>query len=413
MKLLPTVRKQYEALPYPQRRPKDERTRLITTSLGQLNFVNHLFWSGRRSFDSGFRVLDAGCGTGDATVFMAEQLRKTNARIIALDVSKPSLRITRQRLEERRLANVELVEGPVEEIAQMGLGPFDYIVASGVLHHLASPEEGMRALRDVLKPDGGMGVMLYGQYGRTAIYQMQALFRLIAPPDWSDTKRIAVAKRVLSNLSPMHWASFGAPSWEKELQTNGDAAYIDMFLHAQDRAYMVPELYELTGAAGMQIVRFLAQYTYDPLRYVPALEVGHLGVPDRQAAAELLNGQMGKHRFFLARAEYRVPTPPSPEDESAVPVWTYVDQDNATQSALVTKGKALIPQLNAERELEVNAIERALIGGIDGRSTVRELLAAAATANPAFGQRQVDREWLKMYAKFNEWELIALNRPPS
>ena len=33
----------------------------------------------------------------------------------------------------------------------------------GVLHHLASPEAGLAALRDVLKPDGGIGVMVYAR----------------------------------------------------------------------------------------------------------------------------------------------------------------------------------------------------------------------------------------------------------
>ncbi len=39
----------------------------------------------------------------------------------------------------------------------LGLGTFDYAVSTGVLHHLASPDAGLAAIRDVLAPAGGMG----------------------------------------------------------------------------------------------------------------------------------------------------------------------------------------------------------------------------------------------------------------
>ena len=57
---------------------------------------------------------------------------------------------------------------------------FDQIVCTGVLHHLADPDAGLRALRSVLKPDGAMHLMVYAPYGRTGIYMLQDFCRRLA-----------------------------------------------------------------------------------------------------------------------------------------------------------------------------------------------------------------------------------------
>ena len=75
---LPEVRNQYEALPYPACDPLDEHRRLARTWLEDLPMVNHYCFAGRQSFRNGFRALVAGDGTGDATIFLAEQLRHSN-----------------------------------------------------------------------------------------------------------------------------------------------------------------------------------------------------------------------------------------------------------------------------------------------------------------------------------------------
>ena len=56
---------------------------------------------------------------------------------------------------------------------------FDQIVCTGVLHHLENPDAGLAALRDVLKPDGAMHLMVYAPYGRTGIYMLQEFCRRV------------------------------------------------------------------------------------------------------------------------------------------------------------------------------------------------------------------------------------------
>ena len=65
----------YERHPYPHRDPEDERKRVIGTWLDNLDLLNHHCYRGERDFRRGFRALVAGAGTGDGTIFLADQLR--------------------------------------------------------------------------------------------------------------------------------------------------------------------------------------------------------------------------------------------------------------------------------------------------------------------------------------------------
>src|SRR5206468_8474211 len=79
---------------------------------------------------------------------------------------------------------------------------FDQIVCTGVLHHLADPDAGLRALRGVLAGDGVMNIMLYAPYGRTGIYMLQDFCRRIGISATDAEIRDLVA--ALKALPPGH-----------------------------------------------------------------------------------------------------------------------------------------------------------------------------------------------------------------
>lgn len=277
---LPAVRSQYEALPYPPCNPEDDRTRLVQTWLEDLPMINHYCFAGKQSFRNGFRALVAGGGTGDATIFLAEQLRATNAHIVHLDMSSASIAIARARANIRGLTNITWVHDSLLNLPTLGLGKFDYINCSGVLHHLADPDAGFNALRSVLKAPGdsngnsagdaigksagdaigksagdaigksagALGLMVYGTIGRTAVYQTQALMRLVnqGSVQPGDVKNeIANTKDILASLPPSNWF-VRSQDLHHDLKM-GDAGIYDLLLHSQDRAYTVGELFDWLG----------------------------------------------------------------------------------------------------------------------------------------------------------------------
>jgi SAM-dependent methyltransferase len=54
---------------------------------------------------------------------------------------------------------------------------FEHVVCTGVLHHMPDPDAGLRALRDVLAPNGAMQLMVYAPYGRAGVYLLRAYCR--------------------------------------------------------------------------------------------------------------------------------------------------------------------------------------------------------------------------------------------
>ena len=176
------VHGQYEAYPYPPRDPADEAKRLITGSPSRLAEIEHYVIGGRISGVGPLRVLIAGGGTGDATIMLASQLaaRAIGAKIIHLDITAASLDIARARAEAQNLDSITFRQASLNDLAALGLGQFDYIDCCGVLNHLEAPAEVLQEMIGALKPEGGIGLMLYGRLGRTGVYEAQSLLRLLA-----------------------------------------------------------------------------------------------------------------------------------------------------------------------------------------------------------------------------------------
>ncbi|NIP87568.1 MAG: class I SAM-dependent methyltransferase, partial [Gammaproteobacteria bacterium] len=169
----------YEDYPFPLRDPEDETRRLLVAEQEVLGKLNHFCYGGRQSFGAGFRVLVAGGGTGDHTIFLAEQLRHRDATVDYLDISASSLAIAKERARVRGLDNIRWHHHSILELPSLGIGTFDLISCTGVLHHLPAPEQGLASLREVLAPGGAMSLMLYGRLGRMAVYAGQELMRLV------------------------------------------------------------------------------------------------------------------------------------------------------------------------------------------------------------------------------------------
>jgi ubiquinone/menaquinone biosynthesis C-methylase UbiE len=93
----------------------------------------------------GMRILELGCGTG----LLTKDLARTNARIVAVDIS-PDL-VARARKE----VTAENVEFRVDNAYELTFedGSFDAVVGSSVLHHLQI-HSALREFLRVLKPGG-------------------------------------------------------------------------------------------------------------------------------------------------------------------------------------------------------------------------------------------------------------------
>ncbi len=397
------VRDQYEAYPYPARNPRDESKRQISGSPSHLDELNHYVFAGALDFAAPFRVLVAGGGTGDALIMLAQHCADAGipADITYLDLSETSRGIAEARAEARGLSAIRFLTGSLLEAGTLAPGPYDYIDCCGVLHHLPDPDAGLAALTEQLSPEGGMGLMLYGSYGRTGVYPLQsALSRLGDGLD--GPAQVALARRVLSALPETNWFRRNPLLQDHK---DSDAGLYDLLLHSQDRAYTVPELAALTEGAGLAITGLVPPLRYDPAAYVhdPRLRrlIEELPPLDRAALAEELTGVIKTHAFYAvpkARASNAVARPDRPE---MVPVLR--DVDGADLAGRLKPGQGLsadLPGLTGRMPLP--PLAGAILARIDGKRDLAALHRAVSEVNGGkLAWKGFERQFDQLYGTFN------------
>ena len=117
------------------------------------------------------RVLDAGCGNGSQ---LAIQLATDERlRITGIDPDRQSIEHA-QRLAGSK-ANLNFICGEIEELPASQ--PFDVVILSEVLEHLAQPAEMLRSAAQLLQPEGVLIVTVPNGYGEFEIDSW--IFRLL------------------------------------------------------------------------------------------------------------------------------------------------------------------------------------------------------------------------------------------
>jgi len=262
-----------------------------------------------------WRILDAGCGTGVSTDYLCHL--NPGATVLAVDISAGALEVARERT--RRSAAADRVsELRIEQRSLLDLadeGPFDYINSVGVLHHLARPEEGLRALAALLRPGGVLHLFLYADGGRWEIHRTQRSLRRLGVGCGEQGLRLG--RRLLEDL-PEHNRLRRHHEQRWGLDTRADANFADMYLHPQEISYSVERLMGFVAAADLRFAGFSNPEVWDPARLLRGelLERAMaLPDPERWALVEDLDPDISHFEFFLCRGE---PGRPDWSDDSAL-----------------------------------------------------------------------------------------------
>lgn len=231
-----------------------------------------------------------------------------------MDFSKPSMEVAQKRAEVCGLTNIKWINDSILNIPNLKLEKFDYINCTGVLHHLQNPSEGLKILKDSLTPKGGMGLMVYAKYGRTGVYHIQEVMKIVNSQAQSRVEEVMNGKIILDNLPATNWHKRG---WElfSDYQNFGDVGVYDMFLHKQDRAYSVPELYEFVQDAGLNFVDYLdpvEKLLLRPENYIKDFsllqKIKKMDKITQQAISEIITGNIIKHSFYVSNQKDSVAT---------------------------------------------------------------------------------------------------------
>lgn len=379
-KVTDIVARQYSAWVYPQ--PVQDMQAAIAD--GYFEFAApHLFgpllWPEGRSL-AGLRVLIAGCGSNQAAY---NALSMPEAQVTAIDISMNSLQHSQFLKEKHGLHNLTLRHMGLLQVPRLGQ-QLDYIVCTGVLHHLPSPDAGLQALRAVLAPDGMMNLMLYGQSLRLGVYLMQEVFRRLGCGQTPED--VALVRATLACLPDDHvLRRYLAVADDLRY----DAGIVDTFLHPQDRAYTVPQVLAFARENGLGFWGWTDAKDYDAravlgLQHPALARIQTLPPEERWATLELLAQTRGTHRFLLCHPRRLALRPrfDTPGWLAYVPVrhpFLKVLQPGSIQQDRPA-------QLKRDwHEFSLNRNGTALLDAVDGRRSVRHVLRQAQKALPDLG----------------------------
>lgn len=286
----------YERHPYPP--PVDELRVSDTADRDRRRRSHHLIWPRTPPPDTAVWLV-AGCGTSQAA---RHALVNPDVRVVGIDVSASSVEHTRRLADQHELANLEVHQLPIERAAELDQR-FDHVVCTGVLHHLADPGRGLEALRTVLAPAGALTLMVYAQYGRTGVYMLQEYCRRLGiAPTPHELHDLVATLGELPAGHPLDHVLRNSRDF------HDDDALADALLNPRDRAYSVPELFELLSGAGFRFGRWERQAPYRPdcgsIGETPhASRIARLAEADRYAAVELFRGTITRHTVIAFAAD--------------------------------------------------------------------------------------------------------------
>ena len=399
---------QYEAYPYPYRNPEEETIGKTRTHLNDFPEIAHYRSGGLMTFDKDYRVLVAGGGTGDATVHLAQEMARycPDAELVHLDLSSSSINVAKKRLEKIGLGGrVTFIQDSLLNLPQGKYGEFDHIDCSGVLHHQKDPLAGAKALRSVLKPNGMMGIMLYGLYGRLAVYEIQKIMKEIYKEGDSLDDLIRCVRQWIHAAPATHPFKQAL----MDVVEKDDNEIVDMFLHVQDRAYTVPDLYDLWDRSDLELVTLRPEIDYNVCARLPEgmLRDRILEMPlaKQQAYGEQLYSAHAIHLMYVRRKGETVTPAPRPQDHDMIPYILPFGLEFRQQ--VISIGLVNLQPYNTQ----LDATHMAILSRIDNETPIKDILKSTAQA---LGKDKalIEEAWLTVYEEFRMRGFMVLHKFP-
>jgi SAM-dependent methyltransferase len=331
-----------------------------------------------REYKPDLDILIAGCGTNQAAVFA---FTNRSAKVVAVDISQPSLDHQQYLKDKHKLRNLELHLLPIEDLPKLGLD-FDLVISTGVLHHMADPLVGMKALAGCLRQDGALGAMLYAKYGRIGVEILESVFRDLALRQ--DDASVQIVKDTISVLPADHPARYYIKgAWD----LHSDAALVDTFLHGRARSYTVGESVDLVTSAGLVFQGWLLKTPYYPHDLLaPGIGIYQAvnALPERKlwSVMERLQTANGCHLFIACR----------PDRSKENYVIDFSAADSLDYVPLLRTGCAVSGTdiFRPDARLSLNPAQLPFVQYVDGGRTIRQIAACVAEQGPSSGASAAD-----------------------
>jgi len=394
------VSRQYERYRYPEPIPDVEAWLADNWQWFDPSHAHRIFWPDRE-YKPDLDILIAGCGTNQAAVFA---FTNPDAKVVAVDISQPSLDHQQYLKDKHELSNLELHQLAIEELPSLGRD-FDLIVSTGVLHHLADPQAGMNALARCLRPDGAIGAMLYAKYGRFGVELLQSIFRDLGLGQ--NESSIPLVRQTLSLLPADHPAQ---PYLTGARELRYDTALVDTFLHGRERSHTVAECIDLVTSAGLVFQGWFHKVPYYPHNLFglsnPVLSaINALPEPTLWSVNERLQTVNACHYFMACRSE-------RPKETYTINFSTR-DCLNYVPLMRMRCGVSGEEIFRPDWRARLDSAQLPFVQRVDGQRTIRDIAASVRSETTSRGSvADVDKFARKLFEELWRLDFVAMALNP-
>ena len=243
----------YRKYPFPGIRPIDQDGLILLRNLNAYFQVRD-----QKNPLPKWRILDAGCGTGNTSISLAKHFRE--AQYLGIDLSDISISIARDNAIKEGIANLIFRQWDLMKSLEKE-DPFNIILCLGVLHHTADMQNVLNNLRRMLKEDGELYLWIYGRYGRFHHSLNQRLLDILIKTEPTPSNPVQLARELIfKNKNGAFMEDLLGPESDnlilKKVFEN-DIWIADQFLNPQEQLLDMEGLMQLTNASGLKIKKWL------------------------------------------------------------------------------------------------------------------------------------------------------------
>ena len=211
------------------------------------NYHWHKLWPEKKYERKKLNILVAGCGSDQAAI-----LAKCNPihNFTGIDISAASLAHQKKLIKKHKIKNLTLI---CDDFRNVKISEkFNYIISTGVIHHLDDPGSALNFFEKNLTDDGVLYLMVYGDQQTEGIKGLKNIFKKLEfEQNSSSIRSIKLLKEKLKKNHPAVIFS----EYFKDIDE--DAGIVDTFLHPKEKFYSIKELIFSLGENNFIIKNFV------------------------------------------------------------------------------------------------------------------------------------------------------------
>ena len=251
------------------------------------NYCWHRLWPEKPYSSKRLDILIAGCGSDQAAILAK---CNPNHNFVGIDLSENSLKHEKKLIQENKIDNLKLYRNDFRSVKFKN--KFDYIISSGVIHHLDDPGTGLKYFNENLKDEGVIYIMVYGDKKSYATNQVKQLFKKLSLKQ--NQESISFVMNTVNRLNNLHPAKIFAETEIKQ-DLSHPSGVVDFFLHKKENFFSIKELIKLLNANKLIIKNFpngrikpLTKFFSDAPPHISE-KINSLPIEDKLEISQILN----------------------------------------------------------------------------------------------------------------------------